>query len=571
MSKKNSDRPLGRRSVLTGAAVVAGGAAVAAALPANARAAVGASGTGGAGGAGATSALADLVDVAPQDPRYPDLVRGTNQRWVASPEQVRLVTTPDQALRAVREAASANKRLTVRSGGHCYEDFVFNKDVQVVVDLSAMNQVYYDTQESAFVVEAGASNLQVYETLYKLYGVTIPAGSCASVGTGGHISGGGYGLLSRLMGLTVDYLHGVEVVCVDANRNAHLVKVTRNTPADTPEGARKRDLLWAHTGGGGGNFGLITRYWLRDPKAQGTNPEQALPKPPSEVLVHAAAIKWNQVTQGSFTRLVRNWGTWHEQNSAPDSPYRSLFGLLKLNHISNGQIGLITQMDATVPDARGLFDRYIQAVFAGVSAPLGAMTTRMGEHQALVQFQEPRRLPWYIATDSLSGGSPHLYGKYKSSYAKKGFSDFQIAALYKHLSNTAYQNGDALVQVDSYGGQINTVKSADTAVPQRDSVLKLQFQTYWTDPTTEAGHVQWIRELYRDMYAETGGVPVPGPVNDGCYINYPDKDLGDRAWNTSTTSWQSLYYAGNYPRLQQAKKAWDPTNFFHHAQSIRLP
>ncbi|MFI2215012.1 FAD-binding oxidoreductase [Streptomyces sp. NPDC020141] len=565
MSKKNnSERDLGRRSLLTGAAAVAGGAALTTALPASAQAATG---TSAATANAVTTVTPDLISVAPADPRFPDLVRGTNQRWSANPEQVRLVTTTAQALRAVQEAVTANKRLTVRSGGHCYEDFVFNSQVQVVVDMSGMNQVYFDTAKNAFAIEAGASNLQIYETLYKLYGVTLPAGSCSSVGAGGHISGGGYGLLSRLHGLTVDHLYGVEVVVVNANGTARVVVATRDSTG--PE----KELWWAHTGGGGGNFGLITRYWMRTPGATGTDPTQLLPKPPSEVFVHSTAFNWAQLNEQSFSRLIQNWGAWHEQNSAPNSPYNSLFGLLKLTHNSfaNSQIGLLTQMDATVPNAQGLLNDYLSAITAGVGVTPTAMTQRMGEHAAMPQFSSPRKLPWYIATDWLSGGNPTLRGKYKSAYSRKGFSAYQIATLYKHLNLAGYSNGDALVQVDSYGGRVNAVGAAETAVPQRDSVLKLQYQTYWTDPGDEARHVTWIRNFYREMYPEGGGVPIPNDRNDGCYINYPDKDLSDPAWNTGSSTWSTLYYKGNYARLQQAKATWDPSNFFRHAQSVRLP
>ncbi|MEV0437967.1 FAD-binding oxidoreductase [Streptomyces spectabilis] len=563
-----NDRSLGRRSLLTGAAAVAGGAAVSSALPATAQAAPRAAAATTAASAAETAATTDYVTVSPTDPRFPDLVRGTNQRWVAKPDYVRLVTTTAQAVRAVQDAVSAGKRLTVRSGGHCYEDFVFNKDVQVVIDMSGMTQVYYDSAKNAFAVEGGASNLQIYETLYKLYGVTLPAGSCASVGAGGHISGGGYGLLSRLHGLTVDHLYGVEVVTVDKNGTAKAVVATRDSTD-----ANLKDLWWAHTGGGGGNFGLITRYWLRSPGATGTDPTKLLPKPPSEVFVHATAFPWKDMTEASFTRLLQNWGAWHEKNSAPDSKFNSLFGLLKLNQKAsdNAQIALLTQMDATVPDAQALLDEYLAAISAGVGVTRQAMTLRSGEHAAMPQFAKPRTLPWYIATDYLSGGNPTLYGKYKSAYARKGFSVTQIKAMYKHLTRTDYSNGDALVQIDSYGGRINAVKPGDTAVPQRDSVLKLQYQTYWTDPAEEAKHLAWIREFYRDVYAETGGVPVPGDINDGCYVNYPDKDLGDAAWNTSSTAWNSLYYKDNYARLQKAKAAWDPKDVFRHAQSVRLP
>ncbi|MEU1628799.1 hypothetical protein ABZ746_26510 [Streptomyces sp. NPDC020096] len=97
--------------------------------------------------------------------------------------------------------------------------------------------------------------------------------------------------------------------------------------------------------------------------------------------------------------------------------------------------------------------------------------------------------------------------EHKSAYMRKGFTDAHITALCKHLTRDDHANPDALVLVDSYGGRINAVAPGDTAVAQRDSVLKLHYQTHWTDPADDARHLSWLRELYRDVYAETGGVP----------------------------------------------------------------
>ncbi|MBD3703209.1 BBE domain-containing protein [Klebsiella pneumoniae] len=58
-------------------------------------------------------------------------------------------------------------------------------------------------------------------------------------------------------------------------------------------------------------------------------------------------------------------------------------------------------------------------------------------------------------------------------------------------------------------------------------------------------------------------------VTDGAYINYPDSDLADAKYNTSTYQWHDLYYKNNYPRLQKVKRAWDPANIFRHSLSIR--
>ena len=122
-----------------------------------------------------------------------------------------------------------------------------------------------------------------------------------------------------------------------------------------------------------------------------------------------------------------------------------------------------------------------------------------------------------------------------------------------------------------YGGQVNTVPSAATAVAQRDTVMKAIYQTIWADQAEDAANLAWIRRFYRDVYAETGGVPVPGEVNDGSYINYPDADLADPAWNTSGVPARTLYYKDNYPRLQQIKARWDPRGVFRHALSVEPP
>jgi FAD/FMN-containing dehydrogenase len=53
-----------------------------------------------------------------------------------------------------------------------------------------------------------------YWNLYKQNNLTLPGGSCYSVGAGGHICGRGYDVLSRKYGLTVDWLTGVEIVTI---------------------------------------------------------------------------------------------------------------------------------------------------------------------------------------------------------------------------------------------------------------------------------------------------------------------------------------------------------------------
>jgi FAD/FMN-containing dehydrogenase len=96
----------------------------------------------------------------------------------------------------------------------------------------------------------------------------------------------------------------------------------------------------------------------------------------------------------------------------------------------------------------------------------------------------------------------------------------------------------------------------------------VQYATFWTDEADDDRNIDWLRRFYRDVHADTGGVPILDDVTDGAFINYVDADLADPAWNTSGVGWQTLYYGANYPRLRRVKTAWDPGNVFRHALSI---
>lgn len=496
------------------------------------------------------------VTVGPSDPRYLVLNNGMNQRWIGRPDYVRMVGSTAQVVAAVNEAVRAGKRVAVRSGGHCYTDFVFNPDVRVVIDMSEMSKTYFDPERAAFVIEPGATLLKVYENLYRGYGVAPPAGLCYSVGAGGHICGGGYGMLSRQFGLIVDHLDAVEVVVVDGHGTARAVVATR--APDDPN----RDLWWAHTGGGGGNFGVVTRYWLRSPNATGHDPAGALPNPPGEVFLNVVSWDWAKITEPAFVTLVRNYQSWLERNSAPDAASNRLFGFLKLNHVSNGKLNLIVQTDATAPDARRLHTDFIAAVSAGVGVAPEPFT--------------PQRMPWLHAAQRMGTGNPTLNdptlrGHYKSAYHRQGFTDDQLATAYRHLSRPDYVNPTALLLLASFGGRINAPARTDTAVVQRNSIMKLLYSVNWSAAADDELNIGWARNFYRDVYAGTGGVPVPDGRTDGCYVNYADTDISDPAWNTSGVPWSTLYYGENYDRLRQVKARWDPLNIFRHRQSIELP
>ncbi|NGO69929.1 FAD-binding oxidoreductase [Streptomyces boncukensis] len=546
------EREQGRRGVLRAAALVgAGVAGVAGAgsLPAAASAA----GRGsGATGDGTWPPPLGPVRVGPGDDRYDYLVsRGAANRFRGAPERVYVVGSTAQTVRAVQETLDDGKRIAVRSGGHCFEDFVDNPDVQSVIDMSGMTGVYYDPRRRAFAVEAGATLGEAYRRLYLGWGVTIPGGYCPDVGAGGHVLGGGYGPLCRMFGLVADYLYAVEVVVVDRGRKARSVVATRE------KSDPNRELWWAHTGGGGGNFGVVTRYWFRTPGVRATadtDPARLLPAPPATALTFSAEWSWKGMDEPAFTRMVTNHGRWHERTSGADSPSAAVYSEFVLLRRLAGAHSVFGQVAAAPGTDERLLKDHLGAIGEGVARP-AELTTE--------------RVPWL--TSALRGPGEEIGEwklKIKSAYLRRRFTKRQIAALYRHFTRTDTDVVGGSVSLNSFGGKVNDVRPGDTAVAQRDSVLKLSYLASWKDDKEEAAHLAWIRECYRDVYGDTGGVPVPGEVNDGAFVNYPDIDLADPGWNRSDTSWQTLLYKDNHRRLLRVKRRWDPGNVFHHALSI---
>jgi hypothetical protein len=185
-----------------------------------------------------------------------------------------------------------------------------------------------------------------------------------------------------------------------------------------------------------------------------------------------------------------------------------------------------------------------------------------------------RRRTWLAATGDEAGGPGSSRGKYKSVYMKRGFSEAEARCMYKHMQRTIPGTSleGSVFEIDSYGGAINRNEMVHvTSVSQRSSVIKMQPMTFWSDSQEEAARSQWLQEFYTELYSgpdadpQHAGVPYPNDHYEGCYINYPDRDM------LAYSCWPQLYYGTGelYPFLQGVKRKYDPNNIFHHAMSIR--
>ena len=495
-----------------------------------------------------------ILAIGADDPRYDVSVRcGFNQRFVSDVDYICYPADTAEVVAAVGKAVAAGQRVTVRSGGHGYEG-TGSTDGGVLIDLSVMTEVDFDPAMRAFAMRPGAKIGDIYRVLYKRWGVTVPAGEGTEVCIGGHIAGGGFGPLSRRYGAIVDYLCAVEVVVVDATGQATAIVAT-----DDPDDPH-HDLWWAHTGGGGGNFGVVTRYWLRQPGATSNDPRELLPAAPVRWRNGHLMWSWDTMTERDFVKIMRNYAAWFENNSVPGSREADLTAFFCATHKSGGLITVGSLIDDDVPDAQRLTNEFFDAITDGV----GIEPTARADDGVVSWL--------YFFTHSNRGDHNALGGsrfKLKSAYLRKGYTEKQIATAYRHLDT---ENPKSIFfMFIGYGGQVNAVAPDATAAAQRSSVLKGAFLSGWWDPAEDDYHIGNLRALYRDIYADTGGVPVPGEHNEGAYINYPDRDIADPQWNTSGVPWSAIYYQGNYPRLQRVKQRYDPRDEFRHCLSIELP
>ena len=158
---------------------------------------------------------------------------------------------PSQVQAAVMCCNNHDLRIRVRSGGHDFEGLSYVANVTfVVIDLVNLNSVTVDIENNTAWVQSGATQGEVYYKLgLKSSAFGFPGGVQPTVGIGGFLSGGGYGMMVRKYGLGADNV--VDALLVDANGRL----LDRDSMGE--------DLFWAIRGGGGGSFGIVLAWKLK--------------------------------------------------------------------------------------------------------------------------------------------------------------------------------------------------------------------------------------------------------------------------------------------------------------------
>jgi FAD/FMN-containing dehydrogenase len=421
----------------------------------------------------------------------------------AHPQAIVYCESAEDVQKTVRWAQKHAIHIVPRSGGHSYAGYSTTSK-GVVVDVSRLNRVR--VHSGIATVGAGARLIDVYSGLTPL-GLTIPAGSCPTVGIAGLALGGGVGYAGRKLGLTCDNLLGLSLVTADGK----LVECSPHEHAD---------LYWASRGGGGGNFGIATSFRFRT-HAVGS------------VAYYQVVWPW-----ADAARALRAW-----QAFAPHAP-DDLFATFYLS--TNG-----TRGPGTVPFASsgGQFFgseaalRSLLAPLVAAGAPTRVTVGTLSYIDAVMHWAGCHPIEQCQVV-------PHTRFKSRSDYVNAPLSNAAIGTLLAGMEATQASTslGGAALIFDASGGAINRVHPNDTAFVHRNALFSIQYYSGWVG--AGAGDLHWNRSLYAAMRPYVSGF---------AYQNYIDSDL---------KTWQHAYYGSNLRRLTRVKRKHDPHNFFRFAQSI---
>lgn len=188
----------------------------------------------------------------PSDADYRLIVLPNNLRYAETPlpQGVARCASAADVAGALLWAQHNRIPLITRGGGHSYAGYSTTEGLMIETGL--MKSSSYDLRAGTLIVGAGARNRDLYSAL-KVQNRAVTHGRCPSVGAAGFLLGGGIGFNMRARGLACDQLVASHMVTADGRQRVLSAQAT----------GIDKDLFWASRGGGGGNFGISTRFELR--------------------------------------------------------------------------------------------------------------------------------------------------------------------------------------------------------------------------------------------------------------------------------------------------------------------
>lgn len=412
---------------------------------------------------------------------------------------VRCATTSD-VVRTVNFARDNGLLLAVRGGGHNIAGNALCDD-GIVIDLSLMKAAQVDPEARRVTVEGGAT-LADLDAATQAHGLATPLGINSTTGVAGLTLGGGFGWLSRKYGMTVDNLESAEVVTATG-------EVVQASASEHP------DLFWALRGGGG-NFGVVTRFEFR---LHPVGPELL-----SGLIVYpiAEAKSVLQQYRAFVAAAPEDLTVWAVLRQAPPLPFlpESVHG--------QGMIALALLYMGNPENGEPLIE------------PLRRFGTVLGEHVGVQPYAA-----WQKAFDPLlAPGARNYWKSHNFSRLDDGLFDAVIAYI------DTLPSPQCEIFFGAIGGATTRPAPDATAYAHRDAQFVMNVHGRWENPVDDALCIGWARDFFKASAPFASG---------GVYVNFLTADESDRI---------RAAYGPNYDRLVHVKRRYDPDNLFRVNQNI---
>ncbi|TLS40674.1 FAD-binding oxidoreductase [Streptomyces montanus] len=454
------------------------------------------------------------------------LVRPGDGEWAAAhrlyntrfdslkPSAVAYVAHAADIRTALSYARARKVPVAIRNGGHSYAGWS-SGDGRLIIDVSRLAKIRASGDEA--VIGAGAKLIDVYRSL-AAKGVTIPAGSCPSVGVSGLTLGGGHGVVSRAYGLTCDSLTRATLITADG----------KELTADASE---NKELFWALRGAGNGNFGVVTELRFRThPAPQAVSAHMTWPWAKAAAVL-AAWQEWGPDQPDEI------WSSVHFENAAGGTPRVS---------VSAFSLGTYGELQNAVDR---LADR-IGSRAAGVSLQRHSYEESMEMYAGCSSFSTDAKchLPGETPGRSPEGALGRETYAARSDFFDRSISATGIQTLLSQIS--AVRGGAGSIALTALGGAVNRVDPTATAFVHRRSRMLAQYTASWRAGTSGSAAQAWLTSAHTAMKAHASGA---------AYQNYTDPTL---------KNWRSAYYGPAATRLTALKKQYDPDRFFTYPQAL---
>lgn len=523
--------------------------------------------------------------------KYEASRRSSNTRFDLRPLAIAYPRAADHVARCVRYCREHHLELRICSGGHQHEGMCSADDV-LMVRLSKICFIEdVEGRDDQAWIGVGARLEDVYKALQKRRRV-IAAGGCKSVNVGGLTLGGGWGLSARKFGLACDNVLAVEVVLADDR----IVEATAENDYS--------DLFWAMLGGGGGNFGIVTRFLFRlhpiEPNlssyklywyAKGSErtaiiekwlafQRQAQSRETTSYLV-LYADRQGEGTEETRTSVYAGGSSYSHLSSLEEEVAELRRGLPT---VDRSVFEALYPPPRDVPEGAGILGDASALASVGdllsyAEDPPGLFDVPPAEGlDALDHDQHASQCRAPAPQDNCRGFFPHKVTSAFPKYGSTSPEDYE-KRLAQILARFLEQHPvspwvKSYISLYSMGGAIADVPREVTAFYYRDKPFVLQIESWWSYPEPEPEpcgcrdkkswqqpYIEWVRS-FRDALRDA-------ELIKGAFINFVDKDLEMR--NKGTKDRQKLlrhYYGGNLERLMESKAAWDPDDFFRFDMSI---